>query len=58
MLQQYITLTLYNQQMLTTGVQVATRLLGMIHDANLVRGRGVCVFARQVHVCLIAACVS
>jgi hypothetical protein len=35
-LQQYITLTLYHQQMLTAGVQAATKLLGMIHDANLV----------------------
>ena len=45
-LQQYITLTLYNQQMLTTGVQVATRLLGMIHDANLVRAGCVGVYGR------------
>lgn len=36
MLQQYITLTLYQQQTLTTGVQAATQLLGMVHEANQV----------------------
>lgn len=35
-LQQYITLTLYQQQTLTTGVQAATQLLGMVHEANQV----------------------
>jgi hypothetical protein len=33
-LQQYITLTLYQQQTLTTGIQAATQLLGLVHDAN------------------------
>lgn len=37
LLQQYITLTLYQQQMLTAGVQAATKLLGLIHEANQVR---------------------
>ena len=47
LLQQYITLTLYHQQLLTAGVQAATKLLGLIHEANQVRlggwvsGRGV-----------------
>jgi len=36
LLQQYITLTLYHQQTLTAGVQAATRLLGMINEANQV----------------------
>ena len=34
LLQQYITLTLYQQQAITRGVEEATRALGFIHRAN------------------------
>ena len=37
-LQQYITLTLYSQRMITSGVAAATRLLGIVAAANNASG--------------------
>lgn len=38
LLQQYITLTLYQQQSITQGVEAATKLLGLVHTANNTTG--------------------
>jgi hypothetical protein len=38
LLQQYITLVLYHEQVLTPGVQAATRLLGLVASASRTRG--------------------
>jgi len=34
LLQQYITITLYQQQMITSGVEAATSMLGLLSDVN------------------------